>query len=55
MKSNARKYIRWKKQPYNKPFTERELKAAIKQEKNTAPSENTIHPDIIKRSYNQKP
>ena len=35
--------------PYNKPFTERGLKAAIKQQKNTAPREYTIHPQMIKR------
>ena len=35
--------------PYDKPFTDRELEAAIKQQKNTVPGENTIHPQMIKR------
>ena len=35
--------------PYNKPFTDRELKAAIKQQKNTALRKDTIHPQMIKR------
>ena len=35
--------------PYKKAFTDKELKAAIKQQKNTAPGEDTIHSQIIKR------
>ena len=35
-------------QMYNYPFIERKLKAAIKQQKNTAPGEDTIHPQMIK-------
>ena len=34
--------------PYNKPFTDRELKTVIKQQNNTAPGEDTNHPQIIK-------
>ena len=34
---------------YNKPFTDRELKTAINQQKNTAPGEDTIHPQMIKK------
>ena len=34
--------------PYNKPFTERELKAAINQPKNKVPGNDTIHPQMIK-------
>ena len=34
--------------PYNKLFTDRELKTAIKQ-KNTVHGEDTIHPQMIKR------
>ena len=34
--------------PYNKPFTVRELSAAKIQQKNTAPGEDTIHPQMIK-------
>ena len=34
--------------PYNELFTDRELKIAIKQQKNTAPGEDTIHPQMIK-------
>ena len=30
--------------PYNKPFIDKELKAAIKQQNKTAPGEDTIHP-----------
>ena len=33
-----------KELPYNKLFTGRELKAAIKQQKNTAPGEDTFLP-----------
>ena len=43
MKINLRKYIRMKKQDdqlYNKPITERELKAALKQLKNRATTRN---------------
>ena len=29
--------------PYNKPFTDGELKIVIKQQKNTVPGEDTIH------------
>ena len=36
-------------QLYNKPFTERELKATIKQWKNTSPGEDTTHPLMIKK------
>ena len=36
--------------PYNKPFTDRELKAAINQQKNTAPGEDTIHLQMIKKT-----
>ena len=56
MKSKLKKYIRWKKQdnqPYNESFTERELKMAIKQQKNIASGEDTIHLKMIK-NYHQK-
>ena len=56
MKSNPKKYIRRKKQdnqPYNESFTERELKMAIKQQKNIASGEDTIHLKMIK-NYHQK-
>ena len=36
--------------PYIKPFTDRELKAAINQQKNTAPGQDTIHPQMIKKT-----
>ena len=32
-----------------KPFTDRELKTAINHQKNTAPREDTIHPQMIKK------
>ena len=51
MKSNLRKYKKRKKQddqPYNESFTKAELKAAIKQQKNTAPGEDTMHFQMIK-------
>ena len=31
------------------PFTERELKSAMNQQKNTIPGEDFIHPQMIKR------
>ena len=52
IKNNPRKYIRKKKkddQLYNEPFTETELKSAIKQQKNTVIGEDTIHPQIRKK------
>ena len=52
MKSDQRKYIKRKQyddQPYNKPFTKRELKAAIKQQKNTILAKNTTHTRITKK------
>ena len=52
MKNNLKKYIRRKNednQPYNEPFTERELKVALKQQKNTAPREDIIYPRMIKK------
>ena len=63
IKSKPKKYRRRKKQdnqPYDEPFTEREVKAVIKQQKNTAPGEDTIHPQvkiiilnfISKKNYN---
>ena len=33
--------------PYNETFTEKELKTAINQQKNTSPGEDTIHPQMI--------
>ena len=33
----------------NEPFTERELKSAMNQQKNTTPGEDSIHPQMIKR------
>ena len=39
--------------PYNKPFTDRQLKTAIKQQNNTATGEDTIHPQMIKKNYHQ--
>ena len=56
MKINPKICIKRKKpdnQLYNKPFIERELKAAIKQQKNTAPWENNIHPQV-RKIYHQK-
>ena len=38
---------------YKKTFTDRELKASINQQKNTAPGEYTIHPQMIK-IYHQR-
>ena len=35
--------------PYSKPFIDKELKAAIKQQKNTATGEDTIYLQMIKR------
>ena len=37
-------------QAYNSLFTEAEFKAALKRQKNTAPGEDTLHPQIIKMS-----
>ena len=47
IKSNPKKYIK-KKNKYNEHFTERELKAAIKQ-KNTTSGEDTIYPQMIQK------
>ena len=41
--------------PYNKLFTDRELQAAINHQKNTAPGEKTVHPQMIKKNYHQRP
>ena len=35
--------------PNKKPFTDRELKAAINQQKNTTPGEDTIHLQMLKK------
>ena len=35
--------------PFNKLFTDRELKTTIKQQSNTTPEEDTIHPHMMKR------
>ena len=35
---------------YNKPFTDRELITAIKQQNNTASGEDIIHPQMIKKT-----
>ena len=50
MKSDLRNRKRRKhdNQLFNEPFTDRELKVAIKQ-KNTVPGEDTIHPQMIKK------
>ena len=39
-----------KKREKELPFTDRELKVAINQQKNTAPGEHTIHPQMIKKT-----
>ena len=38
-----------KKREKELPFTDRELKVAINQQKNTVPGEDTIYPQIIKK------
>ena len=56
IKSNPRKYIRRKKQedqPYNKPFTLRELKSAIKQQNNIPPGRHYTSSDD-KKNLNRK-
>ena len=39
---------------YNKPFTEIENENSHKKQKNTAPEEDTIHPQMIKKNYHQR-
>ena len=41
-------------QAYNKLLTDRELKAAISQQMNTAPRKNTIHSQMKKKNYHQR-